>query len=147
MTASQKLPAFHNEIQAYQAFLSKNVAALMSNATCMPTPEKDCHIVYLDGPPAYNKTGPVFNSAWNMPLVEARPMSQASALDLLNAAIAGPVRCSGKQCKYDPPNPPPQKLSCDDNPCPKGQDCCGSGSSYYTCCAVGQKCLDGDYCE
>ncbi len=38
--------------------------------------EKDCHIVYLDGPPVYNKTGPVFGAAWNYPLRDARPMAQ-----------------------------------------------------------------------
>ena len=36
----------------------------------------DCHIVYLDGPPAYNKTGPVFGAAWNLPIKDARPMAQ-----------------------------------------------------------------------
>ena len=108
---------------------------------------KDCHIVYLDGPPAYNKTGPVFGAAWNLPLTEARPMAQSSALDLLNAAVfGGRVRCTGKGCLYDPPNPPPQKLTCEDNPCPKGQECCLSGT-YYTCCAIGQKCVNHNYCE
>ena len=37
----------------------------------------DCHIVYLDGPPVYSKTGPVFGAAWNIHLQDARPMAQA----------------------------------------------------------------------
>ena len=75
-------------------------------------------------------------------------MAQTSAMDLLNANIfGGKVICKGPKCKYDPVNPPPQKLSCKDNPCPKGQDCCTSGGTYYTCCAPGQKCVDDDYCE
>ena len=39
---------------------------------------KDCRIVYLDGPPAFEKSGPVFGAAWNLPLKEARPMAQVN---------------------------------------------------------------------
>ena len=106
---------------------------------------KDCHIVYLDGPPAFSKTGPVFGAAWNLAYKEGRPMAQNSALDLLNAATFIRVKCKGEPCLFDPPNPPPAKLTCKDHPCPIGQDCCPSYDSYFTCCAPGQKCQE-NYC-
>ena len=109
---------------------------------------KDCHVVYLDGPPAYNKTGPVFGAVWTgikgQKYQEARPMTQSSAMDLLNAAVFS-VKCRGKLCHYDPPNKPPGKLTCQDKPCPSDQECCQYDGSY-TCCAVGQHCVSG-YCQ
>ena len=100
----------------------------------------------MNGPPAYNKTGPVFGSVWKglSHTQEARPMVQASALDLLNAAVFD-VKCLGSLCKHDPPNPPPEKLTCNDHPCPQKQDCCEFYHSF-TCCAVGQHCVTG-YCQ
>ena len=114
--------------------------------------DEKCHIVYLDGPPFYDGTGPVFGSAWNKPIKEARPMMQNSALDLLTAGIKHNVSCVGEGCNYDPPTPPPKALTCSDNPCPTGQDCCKFPGpcalcpSSYTCCATGQKCNNG-VCE
>lgn len=133
----------NQEEASYKKFLNRNVAALTTNASCTPSQTKDCHIVYLDGPPAYNKTGPVYGAAWNLHMKEARPMAHNSALDLLNSAVfGGTAKCTGKSCSFDPPNPPPHHLTCKDNPCPTGQDCCSFVQSY-TCCAVGQKCLAG----
>ena len=111
---------------------------------------ENCQIVYLDGPPAYEKTGPVFGSVWNGILFQGepeprRPMAQSSAIDLLNAVVFDEVKCSGSLCKYDPPNLPPGKLTCQDDPCPKGQDCCAYYQSF-TCCAIGQNCVGG-FCQ
>ena len=105
----------------------------------------DCHIVYLDGPPSFNKTGPIFGSAWYKKVKEARPEAQVSVLELISAGIHHNVSCVGKACSFDPPNPPPKHLTCEDNPCPIGQECCKYVDSY-TCCAPGQKCIDG-YCQ
>ena len=110
-------------------------------------PKDDCHIVYLDGPPAFNKTGPVFGSAWFKPITEARPEGQVSVLELFTAGMHPNVSCVGKACTYDPPSPPPKHLTCQDNPCPIGQECCKyPETSSYTCCAPNQKCTQG-YCE
>ena len=143
MDASTK--EFQPKIKEYQSFIESNVKALLSQATCYPHHSNDCHIVYLDGPPAFNKTGPVFGASWNLPFHEARPIAQNSALDLLNSAIFAKIQCQGNLCSFDPPNPPPAKLTCKDQPCPTGQDCCPSYDSYYSCCAPDQKCQD-NYC-
>ena len=138
---------FEREIKDTKAFLNHNAMVLMANASCHPNSTGNCQIVYLDGPPAYEKTGPVFGSVWNGLLQgEARrPMAQSSAIDLLNAVVFDKVKCSGSLCGYDPPNLPPGKLTCQDDPCPKGQDCCAYYQSF-TCCAVGQHCVSG-FCQ
>ena len=84
MDASTSIAEFQPELTQYQDFIQSNVKALLSKATCYPTSTENCHIVYLDGPPAFNKTGPVFGAAWNWPYTEGRPIAQNSALDLLN---------------------------------------------------------------
>ena len=86
----------------------------------------------------------MFGSAWYKPVKEARPEAQVSVLDLFNAGIKFNVSCIGQACNYDPPNPPPKKITCDDDPCPIGQECCQYPyTPAYTSCATGQKCKLG----
>ena len=46
-------------VKLYRRFLDTNIASLRHNASCEPQPHKNhtCHIVYLDGAPAYPATG------------------------------------------------------------------------------------------
>ena len=48
------------QIPVYKKFVSINIASLKSKSSCMPA-EKQCHIVYLVGPPVYDATGPVYD--------------------------------------------------------------------------------------
>ena len=131
--------------EIYNGFLRTNIAALEKKASCQPLHNKTCHIVYLDGPPSYPPTGPVYDSVWPGPFNQSRPIQQTAALDLLLAGVEEEVRCRGEGCHYDPHHPKPQPLTCRDDPCPEGQQCC-QYHSQYTCCAQGQTCSQG-YCQ
>ena len=128
-------------------YLTKNTYPYIQTFSLSLSSKDECHIIYLDGPPSYNKTGPVFGSAWYKPVKEARPEAQVSVLELFTAGIHLNVSCVGKACTYDPPTPPPKHLTCHDNPCPTGQECCKyPDTDSYTCCAPNQKCSYG-YCD
>ena len=130
-------------IGSYVSFIAKNIASLMDKARCEPKAgSNNCHIVYLDGPPSYGATGPVFDRNWSGGFQQSRPIQQTSALDLLLAGVRGPVLCVGRDCAYDPVPPPPHHLTCKDQPCPTGQDCC-EYDGEYSCCNTDQKCDDG----
>lgn len=108
---------------------------------CFKQPISECNITFKDGPPYFNKSGPVFSQDWRGPFTVGNPMQQTSVLDLLISAIKPGTKCKGKYCTYDPPIPPPQSLTCNDNPCPSGQDCCEySPYTTYTCCETTQHC-------
>ena len=134
----------HNKTQLgiYKRFLKTNILSLKQNASCQPGQATKCHIVYLDGPPSYPATGPVYDSVWRGPFNQSRPIQQTSALDLLLAGVEAGVRCRGRGCQYDPHHPRPHPLTCHDEPCPQGQQCC-QYQSEFTCCAPGQTCLHG----
>jgi len=131
-------------VKFYRKFLMTNINSLRHNASCTPSVHNNhtCHIVYLDGAPSYPASGPVFDTVWLGPFNESRPIQQTSALDLLVAGSEENITCRGHACQYDPRNPSPKPLSCQDDPCPEGQDCC-EYSSQYTCCAPGQTCSQG----
>merc|ERR1719481_1519838 len=129
----------------YQKFLKTNFNSIQRHSSCNPSQGHACHIVYLDGPPSYKATGPVYDAVWLGPFNQSRPIQQTSALDLLLAGSERNVICVGKACSYDPINPPPRPLTCHDNPCPLSQQCC-EYESQYTCCAEGQTCNHG-FCE
>jgi len=42
----------------------------------------------VDGPPAYQAAGPLFDSVWTGPFKQARPIQQTSALDLFLAGLS-----------------------------------------------------------
>ena len=136
-----------SQIRVYKKFLDTNIASINNHSKCVPNHEKNhtCHIVYLDGSPAFPATGPVYDAVWLGPFNQSRPIQQTSALDLLVAGSEEDVRCHGHGCHYDPHNPAPKPLTCQDDPCPSGQECC-EYNSQYTCCAPGQKCMD-NYCQ
>ena len=96
----------HNKthVEVYRKFLDTNIASMNNHSRCVPNPHKNhtCHIVYLDGSPAYPATGPVYDAVWLGPFNESRPIQQTSALDLLVAASEAGVRCRGAGCSYDP---------------------------------------------
>ena len=128
----------------YTDFLRRNIDVMMANSSCKNAHE--CRLVYRDGPSYFNATAPVFSNNWHGPYNYSAPMQQASALDLLVSAIKPGTKCSGPACTYDPPIPPPMTLTCKNDPCPKGQDCCEHGGGYRTCCNPAQKCVKG-FCE
>ena len=132
-------------LQIYWKFLRQNIASLEEHASCQPGKNQSCHIVYLDGAPSYPATGPVYDSVWRGPFNQSRPIQHTSALDLLVAGVEGGVRCRGQGCHYDPRHPQPRPLTCKDDPCPEGQQCC-EFQSQFTCCAPGQICSQG-YCQ
>ena len=70
-------------------------------------------------------------------------LQQASVFDLFASSISEGTQCSGSACSYNPPNPPPEPLTCDDNPCPEGKQCCSfDHGEYQTCCASSQICFE-----
>ncbi|KAH3833549.1 hypothetical protein DPMN_106862 [Dreissena polymorpha] len=110
-------------------------------ATCDEVPITKCNISYQDGPPYFNKSGPVFSPDWRGPFSYGDTMQQTSVLDLFISAIQPSTECSGSFCNYDPPNPPPQPLTCNSKPCPEREDCCEySPYTSYTCCYTNQHC-------
>ena len=131
-------------VPEYNKFIEANIETMFTHASCTPggVNSTTCHIIYLDGSPYNSATGPVFDSVWSGPFHESRPIQQTSALDLLLAGIQAPVECVGKKCEYDPAAPPPHHLTCEDDPCPVGQDCC-EYEEEYACCNTDQKCQDG----
>merc|ERR1719234_2580360 len=104
----------------YSSFLSRNIASLKQNSMCEISVKNSshCHLVYLNGGPAYPATGPVFGVHWSGPFMEGRPIQQTSALDLLLSGVKGKVVCKGVGCSFDPHPPPPRPLSCKNAPRP-----------------------------
>ena len=78
--------------EVYWRFLRHNIASLQKHSSCQPGRARSCHIVYLDGPPSYPATGPVYDSVWRGPFNQSRPIQQSSALDLLVAGVEPGVR-------------------------------------------------------
>ena len=108
---------------------------------CDLDPITKCNISYKDGPPYFNKSGPVFSPDWRGPFTYGAPMQQTSVLDLFVSAILPGTQCSGPYCDYDPSYPAPQPLTCGSHPCPQGEDCCEySPYTSYTCCYSNQHC-------
>ena len=85
--------------EVYWRFLRHNIASLQKHSSCHPGRARSCHIVYLDGPPSYPATGPVYDSVWRGPFNQSRPIQQTSALDLLLAGVEAGVRCRGRGCR------------------------------------------------
>ena len=96
---------------------------------CEPPPvdeQNACNISARNGASFHNRSGPVFGWRFHEPFrgQEANPMSQVSALQLLCAAVDDATTCDDDGdddwCAYDPPNPPPEPLTCDDaHTCPR----------------------------
>lgn len=128
--------------QEYQDYLDHNILANIENNMCDKIPMTKCNITYLDGPPFFNRSGPVFSPDWSGPFTVGAPMQQTAVLDLLVSAIKPGTNCTGTYCNFSPSNPTPQHLTCSDFPCPKGKPCCSYQSSY-TCCDYTQKCVKG----
>lgn len=123
------------------SWLNLQVESNLNRNFCFKEPISKCNITFQDGPPYFNKSGPVFSQDWRGPFTVGNPMHQTSVLDLLTSAIKPGTRCKGKYCTFDPPVPPPQSLTCNDQPCPSGQDCCEySPYTTYTCCETTQHC-------
>ena len=128
----------------YQQYLNINAKSTYANNICNDFPISKCNITFQDGPPYYNISGPVFSPDWRGPFTYGAPMQQTSALDLFVSAILPGVKCSGPLCSFDPSYPAPQPMTCGSHPCPKPEVCCEySPYTSYTCCAGGQKCLNG----
>lgn len=125
--------------QEYQDYLDLNIRANMEYNMCDKEPMTKCNITYKDGPPYFNRSGPVFSVDWSGPFVVGAPMQQTAVLDLFVAAIKLGTKCTGDYCNYSPQNPEPQPLTCKDYPCPPGQPCCEYAGAY-TCCNSDQKC-------
>ncbi|XP_041357624.1 uncharacterized protein LOC121374585 [Gigantopelta aegis] len=126
--------------EQYSQWLNHNILSVLENNICYPRGvPKTCHVVYKDGPPFNNCTGPVFSENWHGPYNYTAPMQQTSVLELFTANIKLGTLCKGDACAYDPPTPAPHPLTCKDDPCPPGQDCCSYGGSY-TCCDSDQQC-------
>ncbi|KAH3833393.1 uncharacterized protein LOC127878953 [Dreissena polymorpha] len=124
-----------------QSWLELQIESNIMHNMCDEVPITKCNISYKDGPPYFNKSGPVFSPDWRGPFSYGAPMQQTSALDLFISAIQPGTECSGSFCNYDPPNPPPQPLTCNSKPCPEGEDCCEySPYTSYTCCYTNQHC-------
>ncbi|KAL4230491.1 hypothetical protein ACF0H5_010873 [Mactra antiquata] len=124
-----------------QNWLELQINANLKYNLCDLDPITKCNISYRDGPPYFNKTGPVFSPDWRGPFSYGAPMQQSSVLDLFIAAIKPGTTCTGKYCNYDPRYPDPQELTCKDYPCPSDQDCCEySPYTSYTCCEPSQHC-------
>ncbi|XP_045205151.2 uncharacterized protein LOC123557625 [Mercenaria mercenaria] len=124
-----------------QSWLNLQLESNLMNNICDMDPVTKCNVSYKDGPPYYNKSGPVFSPDWRGPFSYGAPMQQTSVLDLFVSAIKPGTVCSGKFCNYDPYYPPPQSLTCGSQPCPEGEDCCEySPYSSYTCCETTQHC-------
>ena len=121
------------------SWLNLQVESNLEHNMCFKVPIKECNITFKDGPPFFNISGPVFSQDWRGPFSRGNPMQQTSVLDLLTSAIKPGTVCKGIFCSYDPPVPSPRSLTCNDFPCPSGQDCCEYNNSY-TCCAKGQHC-------
>ena len=124
----------------YSEWLDRNIRSVLEKNMCYPRGEpKRCHVVYKEGPPFNNCTGPVFSENWHGPYDFTEPMQQTSVLELFTANIKPGTVCKGEPCVYDPQTPPSHPLTCKDDPCPPGQDCCSYGGSS-TCCELEQKC-------
>ncbi len=132
----------------YQKWMLISGASLLHNDTCgmKDIKKENCTLIYTDGLPFYNVTGPVFDTSWHGPYNHSSPMPQASALDLLVSLIQPGTKCKGGGCGYDPPTPPPRPMTCKGNPCPTGRVCCDYQGGYRTCCESTQKCVGG-FCE
>lgn len=132
--------------ERYHNFLMGNVIAVLQRTLCEPSVEY-CRIQYLNGPPFFNITGPLFGRYWRGPFDYDAPEQHLATLELFIAAISPYTRCTGSDCSYDPPNPPaPRKLTCKDDPCPPNQQCCDY-QSHYTCCFTNQKCRPNGVCN
>lgn len=130
--------------QEYQDYLDFQVKANLQYNMCDKNPIDLCEIIFKDGPPYYNKSGPLFSPDWNGPFTYAAPMQQTAALDLFVAAIKPGTNCTGDYCGYNPYYPHPQPMTCKDYPCPEDQPCCEySPYTSYTCCTSDQKCVQG----
>ena len=127
---------------SYISYLQNNAQVMLHNDTCW----EKCDINYQDGQPYYNATTPVFDTNWHGPFNWTSPKQQVSALDLLVSTIEEGTTCTGGGCYYDPPTPPIKPLTCKNDPCPEGQQCCEYQGGFRTCCEASQKCIDG-FCE
>lgn len=128
-------------LQYLQDWLNLQIEANLKYNICDLDPITKCNISYQDGPPYYNKSGPVFSPDWRGPFSYGAPMQQTSVMDLFVSAMKPDTVCSGQYCNYDPYYPPPQPLTCGNEPCPEGQDCCEySPYTSYTCCESVQHC-------
>lgn len=124
-----------------QSWLELQINSNLKHNMCDLDPITKCNISYKDGPPYFNKSGPVFSPDWRGPFTYGAPMQQTSVLDLFIAAIKPETVCNGKYCDFDPDYPPPQALTCGSQPCPEGEDCCEySPYTSYTCCETTQHC-------
>jgi mannan endo-1,6-alpha-mannosidase len=95
----------------YALWLKDNMAAVMTNDRCEVTGKTSkCCVIYADGPPFNDKTGPVFSESWRGPFNYSAPMQQTSVLDLFVSIIRPGTICTGPGCSYDPPTPPPHHL-------------------------------------
>ena len=125
----------------FRTWLNLQVQHNLEHNICDASPISKCNITFKDGPPYYNKSGPVFSYDWRGPFRAGAPMQQSSVLDLFIAAIGPDTTCTGDLCNYDPYFPPPQPLTCGSKPCPSHQDCCEySPYTSYTCCEAKQTC-------
>lgn len=124
-----------------QNWLNLQIEANLKNNICDLHSLSKCNISFHDGPPYYNKSGPLFSPDWRGPFSYGAPMQQTSVLDLFISAMKPGTLCTGHYCNYDPYYPPPQPLTCGSQPCPEGQDCCEySPYTSYTCCETSQHC-------
>ncbi|CAH1792785.1 unnamed protein product [Owenia fusiformis] len=124
----------------YNNWLQRNIDGILANNTCRK-PLVDCKIVYRDGSPFNDATGPVFGTNWHGPYNFSAPMQQTGVLEIFLSATVPGVQCMGQGCSYDPPVPPAKHLTCDDKPCPPGEPCCKYNGAY-TCCDTTQKCIN-----
>lgn len=131
----------------YQNWMEFQIQANLKQNMCNEVPISKCYIVFKDGPPSFQVTGPVFSSNWNGPFDYGAPMQQTSVLDLFVASILPGTKCSGVFCNYDPRIPPPKPMTCSSRPCPPGEDCCAyKHKASYTCCDKSQKCNKQGIC-
>jgi len=138
LTDAMKDPS---KLEFLRGWLDIQVESNIKNNICDEQHLSKCNVTFKDGPPYYNSSGPVFSPDWRGPFTFGSPIPQTSVLDLLVAAIKPGTRCTGSFCNYDPYYPPPTSMTCDDYPCPDGEDCCEySPYSSYTCCYTNQHC-------
>ncbi|KAK3098040.1 hypothetical protein FSP39_015536 [Pinctada imbricata] len=136
-----------SKAEKYWKWINDNIQHIIKYSICDESPISKCNITFQDGPPYYNKSGPVFSANWIGPFTVGAPMQQTSALDLFVSGIKPGTLCTGKYCDYSPYYPPPQPMTCGSHPCPTDQQCCEySPYKSYTCCTPQQKCNKDGIC-
>ena len=137
-----------DKAEKYWKWFDDNVQHIVKFNMCDEIPISKCNITFQDGPPYYNKSGPVFSPNWIGPFTVGAPEQQTSALDLFVSSIKPGTKCTGSYCDYSPYYPPPQPLTCNSHPCPQKEQCCEySPYASYTCCTPDQKCNKDGICE